>query len=243
MSRTAQKPPTLRQYAYERIRGKILSGLLPVGCRLAEEEIAREIGVSRTPMREAISQLASEGLVEQRPRGGAFVKLPDPRELGELYEVREALETFAAARAAELITPAQLGVLQKNMDDMRNLIRDFQASGKATLAPAQATKFRDLDAAFHCTLINAAGNSRLEKTVTELQLMSRIFGHAGHRETDLSLGKMARVLVGHRRVLRALQQRDAAAAAHCIAQTIRHGRRVALARWGQREAAAASAKE
>src|SRR5262245_15044729 len=92
---------TLVQRAYEHIQEAILSGHLPAGSVVSEAVLAKSLGISRTPVGEAIRQLAREGLVQQVPRYGTIVKPIDRRELIELYEMRAALESYAAARAAE----------------------------------------------------------------------------------------------------------------------------------------------
>ena len=106
------RPLTLKQHAYEVIRTKILSGVLKPGSRLSDELLARELGISRSPVREAISQLASEGMVDYRPRTGAYVKGPDRCELEELYEIREPLERYAARKAAAGISPEGIARLE-----------------------------------------------------------------------------------------------------------------------------------
>src|SRR5580704_7630282 len=111
-------PPTLKQHAYKLIRKRLLSGSLPPGGRLSDDALAKELGISRSPVREAISQLTSEGLVEYRPRSGAYVRVPEPRELAEWYETRIALEGFAVMRAAERITEPQLSELAQLSDEM-----------------------------------------------------------------------------------------------------------------------------
>src|SRR6201995_3075492 len=82
----------LREQAYKHIHGKLLAGELPAGHVLSEHSLAREIGISRTPVREAIQRLEQEGVLEQIPRYGTVVRRPERRDLEELYQLREALE-------------------------------------------------------------------------------------------------------------------------------------------------------
>src|SRR5271169_1260355 len=102
----------LKIHAYEHIRKRLLSGDLAPGASLSPALLAKEIGISHTPVREAISQLESEGLVERLPRLGARVRLIDRRELEELFELRETLEADAAAWAAERISEEQIVALR-----------------------------------------------------------------------------------------------------------------------------------
>jgi len=98
-------PPTLRQRAYRRIRDKFLSGELVAGMTLSENQLAKELGMSRTPIREAIRQMEMEGLIDYAPRFGAVVRTPDARELGEMYAVREALARASPKYLSIRLTP------------------------------------------------------------------------------------------------------------------------------------------
>ena len=102
--------PNRRERAYQYLHARIASGALAGGALVSELSLAREMGLSRTPVREAIRQLIMEGLVEQVPRHGTIVRIPERREVAELYEVREALESYAVAQAARRILPADLAV-------------------------------------------------------------------------------------------------------------------------------------
>ncbi|RYZ64370.1 MAG: GntR family transcriptional regulator, partial [Proteobacteria bacterium] len=94
---------TSRQKAYVFIQRKLLEGEIRAGDLVSELALAAEIGMSRTPIREAIGQLELEGLFDKVPRVGTLVRLPDQRELRELYEVREALESHAASVATSVL--------------------------------------------------------------------------------------------------------------------------------------------
>lgn len=85
----------LRQIVYDKIKDAIVNGLIPPGEKLSEFDLSQQLEVSRTPIREAIRQLAQTGLVKLVPRKGAFVALPTPKEAEDLYEIRIALEGLA----------------------------------------------------------------------------------------------------------------------------------------------------
>ena len=99
---------TLRQQAYQHLRERILSGELGAGTQLSEPDLAKQLGMSRTPVREALRQMENEGLLDYAPRFGAMVRVPDRDELSDMYAVREALESYAAAEAAAKIKPSAL---------------------------------------------------------------------------------------------------------------------------------------
>src|SRR4051794_19877249 len=94
-------PASIQEKAYRYLRGKILSGEFAPGAVLSEASIAREMGNSRGPLREAVRRLTAEGLLRQSPAGGSVVVDFSRREVAELYELREALEVYAAGKAAE----------------------------------------------------------------------------------------------------------------------------------------------
>ena len=96
------------EIAYEHLRRKIFHRELPAGARVRYGPVGKEIGMSATPIREAIGRLASEGLVELVPQSGAVVKQPTREDAAEVYEMREAIEPFAAAKACPLIGRRQI---------------------------------------------------------------------------------------------------------------------------------------
>ena len=109
-------PQSASAAAGEVIREAIIDGRLPPGQRLKEEELARELGISRTPVREALLMLESEGLVESIPRRGATVRSYAVSDLDDVYQLRALLEGHAARRAAARISPADVTRLEKSCD-------------------------------------------------------------------------------------------------------------------------------
>src|SRR6478752_2905610 len=94
-------PTSLGEKAYLYLRGRILSGDFGPGTALSEASLARELGNSRGPLREAVRRLTGEGFLRQSPNGGSVVVEFSRRDVAELYELREALEVYAAGKAAE----------------------------------------------------------------------------------------------------------------------------------------------
>ncbi|HNX27539.1 MAG TPA: GntR family transcriptional regulator, partial [Phycisphaerae bacterium] len=99
--------------AYGYIRSRLLSGRYAPGVRVSEFSVAKELGISRSPVREAISHLISEGLLQKLPGYGAYVKIPDRREIEELMVVRELMEEYVVTKAASWSDPNQIEELQK----------------------------------------------------------------------------------------------------------------------------------
>ena len=227
---------TLSQEAYRYIHQKIATGLLPGGSQISELSLAKEIGISRTPVREAIRRLALEGLVEQVPRYGTIVRTPDRQELAELYEVREALESYAAAEAARRLAADDLQVLAGLVRRMRAVGHELQQSGSAALEGTGLKGFLAADMGFHMVLIRAGGNRRMMKIVADTQVLTRIFGY--RRQThDLAI--VARTCRLHGRILRAMRQQDPAAARAWMARHIRLSKRQTLESFDQTQTAGA----
>jgi DNA-binding GntR family transcriptional regulator len=181
--------------AYQHIRQAILRGDLPPGSRLKEEELAAQIGVSRTPIREGLRQLLAEGLAD-RPDGGATIIVAafSTADLEDLFRLRAMLESHAAALAAERITDEQIGLLQSLVADMDAMI----SSG------SKPAGYLDSNAAFHRCILEASGSRRLAMLmphVVEAPFVARTFD-AFDREA------LERSNAHHSEITRALAVRD-----------------------------------
>ncbi|MFV2119595.1 GntR family transcriptional regulator [Streptomyces sp. Act-28] len=140
------------------IRADIVSGALPCGSRLAEEQLARRYGVSRVPVREALRTLESEGFVVSRRHLGACVAEPTEQDAADLLEMRALLEPLGAARAAQRRTDAHLRVL-------RGLVR----LGQERARHDQGEDLRPLSDWFHETLAQASASPGLTSLLTQLR--------------------------------------------------------------------------
>lgn len=180
--------------AYRRLLDEIRSGELPPGSRLREADLAQRLGISRTPVREAIRLLEADDLVSHTPRLGATVRSLDAAEAVALYEIRAVLEGTAARLAAR-------GASQVEIDELGAL----NAAMAAAPTPEEA---RDLNRQFHRALLDAARNRFLGRAMASIQKVLLILG-----PTTLSDPERARAVIGeHSAVLAALAARDEAAA-------------------------------
>lgn len=153
--------------ATELIRAAILEGRLEPGRRLKEEELARELGISRTPVREALLVLQTEGLLESAPNRGATVRAYRPEEIEEMYDLRGLLEGHAAHRAAVRISDEDLARLH-----------DSNARFARLRAADDVLELIEENHFFHSTILEAAGSERLTqmvRSVIELPLVYRSF--------------------------------------------------------------------
>jgi DNA-binding GntR family transcriptional regulator len=145
-----QRPVPLRQSVYDALIDLIVSGELPPGQHLVETDIARQLGVSRQPIREALHRMEAEGWVDLRPSQGAFVHVPTDSEVDELLDVRELLEAETArlaARSADAEAVGQLRVLCKD--------------GAAAAGADDLTRAVTANNEFHAEIALVAGNAVL----------------------------------------------------------------------------------
>lgn len=182
------------QTAYRQILSEIQQGRLLPGARLRETELAERLGISRTPVREAIRQLEADGLVTHLPRQGASVRGLEYGEVIELYEMRAVLEGTAARLAARMALPVEI-------EELAAL--NAQLAAAAVGAPAQ-----EANRQFHRTLIDAARNRYLLKTVSALQKTLLILGPTTLAEPERQEGAVSE----HAEVIAALTARDGDAA-------------------------------
>jgi DNA-binding GntR family transcriptional regulator len=193
--------PVLRHVLRSQVKDilieRIIEGHYKPGARLVETQIARELGVSQAPVREALRDLESVGIVESFAFRGAKVRQPTRAELIEAFPVRAALESLAAGEAALLITDAQLDQLEK-------LITQMEAAAEQGKAHQQAIA----NAQFHALIVQAAQNKTLERLWAFLEPSARTYLTAARSGVNLT-----RLAVRHRKILKPLRNRDAEGAA------------------------------
>ncbi len=184
---------SLSDRIYQILKDSIARNELPWGTRLVENEIANKLKVSRTPVREAISRLASEGLVTLVPRRGAFVASFTPQMIKDIYEVREALEVVAVELAVSRCTEADI---QK----LRHTMQAFEAA----LDNDDYALYFEMDGKFHEQLAEISGNSKLQEFFRILDGSTKVtrWMHCQNRE----LSRVA--LDEHQNIISALEKRD-----------------------------------
>jgi DNA-binding GntR family transcriptional regulator len=178
----------MRARAYIHIQKMIASRQLTAGSAVSELAIARDLGISRTPIREAIGQLVAEGLLDQVPNRGAAVVQLRRQDIVELYEIREALEVYAVGKAVRnQVSRGDLEKLQQLADSMLALKQELDKSARSALDGQEMHRLASCDLAFHTLLMRIAMNSRILKVVNETRLMIRIFGihRDGHTATRI----------------------------------------------------------
>ncbi len=183
----------LREIVFESLREAIISGELEPGERLMEIQLAEEMGVSRTPVREAIRKLELEGFVVMIPRKGAYVASMSLKDITEVFEIRGVLEGLAASLAAERITDEELENLE------RLLVRLAKCKDENDI-----DTMITIDTEFHEILFQSSRNQRLSQIISHLREQIQIF-----RARTLSApGRMKVALDEHKQIVEALGQRD-----------------------------------
>jgi DNA-binding GntR family transcriptional regulator len=197
---------TNAQRAYDHIRERILAGDFQPGKVISEAALAKELGVSRTPVGEALRELASAGLVEQVPRYGTIVRSITRVEIVELYELREALESYAVALAAQRVTAEDLERLAKLYTRQESFLMHLRESGEERLDLHALREYLAVDMAFHTLLIHAAGNQRIARLIRDSHVMTVLFGtqRVIHNES-----LVAEVCQYHAQILAAMRAGDA----------------------------------
>lgn len=217
---------TLSQQVYDQLHQRLRSGTLRPGTRLVNRTLAAELGTSTIPVREAISRLVSEGLLEFTPGAGAFVRSPDLHELGELYDVREALEVLAAAEAAKYANAPLIVELRAICERFRQIAVTISPSKHATTT--QFHHWLDAEEQFHTRLVAASRNRWLAKVVREIRIITQVFG-AQRRASRLLTHAVAQATVEqHEEFLEILSRHDSDRAKTWMTTHIRHGRDTVL---------------
>jgi len=183
----------LREVVAETLREAIVSGTLRPGERLMEIQLAEELGVSRTPVREAIRKLELEGFVVMIPRRGTYVADLSIKDINEVFEIRTALDVLAAGLAVERITEDELEQLERLLVEIGELIEGDDID-----------KIVEVDSQFHDVLYRASRNDRLVGIINNLREQFTRF-----RSISIQYpGRMQKSVEEHRRLVEAIASRD-----------------------------------
>jgi DNA-binding GntR family transcriptional regulator len=183
----------LRDIVFETLREAIIEGVLNPGERLMEVQLAEEMGVSRTPVREAIRKLELEGFVVMLARKGAYVADISTKDIADVFEIRAGLESLACQLAAERITDEEL-------DELQVLL--VKVVDNAEQGDVEA--FIEADTEFHDVLYRASRNERLVQIISNLREQIQRF-----RSTTLaSPGRLKVALEEHKKIVDAIYERN-----------------------------------
>ncbi len=210
---------SIREKAYLHIRQLVAGGQLPAGSAISELQLAKDLGSSRTPIREAMNQLAAEGMLEQAAGGGMLVAHIKREDIVELYELREALEVYAVARVAAMPLHAEdKHRLQASIDEIGVLRKELVKSRKNLLDEAQMKRFIAFDLGFHALLMSMTHNTRLQKIINDTRLLISVFAirRGGH-----DLPTLKSIEQYHQKILDAVVAQNLEAAMTALSEHIR----------------------
>lgn len=216
----------LNERVYQYIREAVTNGTVPPNGRIDEQAFADEIGVSRTPIREAIGKLTREGLVEYRPYQGNFVRAFTPQQVNDLYEVRKTLEVLAMRLAVPRMTVEDIAEVRSILDEVYDAyLRDDMIAYGTT------------DRRFHEAIARLSGNDTLIESLNRLAMQVQIVRTTANRDPDV----VERAAHQRPAILAALEAGDADRAAKLMESHIDDVRRSVVAKCEDDERAAAGA--
>lgn len=196
-----ERPQAIRKRVYDTLRSAILEGRIAPGARLVEAALAEMVGVSRTPVREALHLLEREGLVTSTPRVGYHVRSIAWSEVEQACEIRIVNETLAAQWALDSLTREELALLEADV-----------AACEADLEEGHVERFAEHDAAFHESLARASGSDHLFEICQTLRRPMVLFRARSFQDPEA-----ARLAArGHRRILERLAAGDKEGVAEAV---------------------------
>lgn len=197
---SAIKTQRVTDTVYQLLREKIVAGALPPGDKVNVDEIARQLEVSRTPVHEALTVLAADGLVEVLPRRGTFVTEFGPDDYAETLDVRRALEMLAAETICDHARDEDVRELESLIEDMEKVVQEASDEAEA------ARRHHAMNLEFHLRLVNLSGNHRLVVTYEDLRAHLRIArAHVDAREW---LSRLSLETREHEEIVRAIRERS-----------------------------------
>jgi DNA-binding GntR family transcriptional regulator len=198
---------SLHDEVASRVRDMIIEGSLEPGARIYEEQLAKTLGVSRTPMREALKTLASEGLVELAAARGALVKRFSPKDVRDMLDVLAVLESFAARLACKEAGDDQIAELRALHDRM---VAFFKAKNRL--------EYYKLNQDFHSGVLRLSGNAALQSAHLAIQSRLKRIRYIGNSEPR----KWKDAMAEHEEMIRRLEARDAEGLAKILALHMEH---------------------
>lgn len=207
----AQRNASRGEFVYQQLRTAISEGRFQPGARIREEEVAHHLGVSRTPVREAIRRLQTRGLLTMAPGSGLIIVELSKQQTLELYAFRELLEGAAARLAAQHVSPSEIDALRHIQEEFRQHMDD----------PKQLARINRL---FHSTIIDAAHNQYMLDSLNNLTDALALL-----RNTTFSVpGRPETALIEHEAIITAIAARDSDAAEQAARSHIAEAQRARM---------------
>lgn len=197
----------LRDVVFKTLRQAIITGVLAPGERLMEISLSKQLGVSRTPVREAIRMLELEGLVNMVPRKGAKVASITEKNLRDVLEIRSNLEQFGVSLACERISPA-------GEEELKNIHTSF----KDAVEQGDLLRIVEIDQAFHDAIFHATNNEKLVSTINNLREQFYRFRMEHIKDVE----QRSALVIEHEHLLKAILDRNTAVAVEVMRNHLEH---------------------
>jgi DNA-binding GntR family transcriptional regulator len=207
---------SLQAQVITRVRHMIIHGELQPGASVSETSLAEDLGVSRTPIREALKQLQTEGLLEIRPRVGTFVVVPSRRDLTELFQMKEILEGAAARLMAERGRVPELDLLEANVQQSRVAVSEGDTESYVKLVHQ-----------FHELIVTGADNSKLQSHYR--LLMNQLVYDRLVRTSLAQPGRILEPEAEHDHILKLISAKDAYSAERATREHVRASHQALMA--------------
>lgn len=201
-----KKKESMETYIYEEIKNAIFNRKIPITKQLGEEQLAEAFAVSRTPIRSVLKRLQAEKLIQIFPHKGAFINLPSPKEIEEVFQIRIIMETEAVKIACRTATEQQLNELLE-LTRMEEILYRQREYGKGVL----------LTSDFHQKIIEFTGNELMANYSRELINLTNVY-LAYHDHADLESPLCP---IEHRNIIKAIQKRDETEAVQALSDHFR----------------------
>ena len=206
MAETSLSPRALYEKVAELLRQRIFERELAPGSWIDELKLAEEYGISRTPLREALKVLATEGLVTMKIRRGAYVTEVSDSDLADVYHLLGLLESDAAEVVALKATDAQIKELQGLHNELEKAVKNRD-------------RFFEINETFHTRLLEIANNRWRDQMVADLRKVMKLNRH----NSLLKSGRIEESLLEHRAIMAALVERNAAGTAQRMREHFKSG--------------------
>jgi len=225
----------LRSSIFLAIRRMIMLGEVRPGERLNVAQLARQLGVSHIPVREAVSQLQKDGLVEIRAGEGAFARGQDARQSFELFQIRIVLEGEAAAAAARRAAAGDVEHLREPLDVMRRVVETVAARGLNAFDEALMLAYFGADVSFHRRIIRLSGNLEMLRALGQSHNLIRVHGIDRSKVSARFVEDTAGTQEEHQAIFDAIAARDPRGARAAMRKHLRQARRAMLRRLSRPE--------
>jgi len=196
----------LKEYVYHEIKQRLINNTIKPGERIWEEEIAAELEVSRTPVREAINRLIAEEFVENRPRKGIFAAEISKEELRKMLDIRLALEVLSVSQCCKLIN-------DEEMDELKAIFESY----KRKMEEGEYEKASQLDSKMHRFIAKTADNKKLEAYINDIQ---DFFAYSRPYTVKWTEAKVKRAIKDHKELIDSLYSRDEEKAIEIVKEDI-----------------------